>query len=118
MILIPEELFSRTFAGANSQGLKLQKVYRFYQMFQLLPGLEFCENPIHTIKCELLYFDAVLYDECTIYLDYHKWVLQNFDASFYGGGIAPFIWTIINGCFKILMLCSMVEESHHLFGLS
>ena len=39
---------------------------------------------------------------CTIYLDYHKWVLQNFDALFYGGGNAPFIWTTINGCFKIL----------------
>ena len=45
-------------------------------------GLEFCEDPVHTIKCELLFFDAVLY------------------ASFYGGGIAPFIWTTINGCLK------------------
>ena len=45
-------------------------------------GLEFCEDPVHTIKCELLYFDAVLY------------------ASFYGGGIAPFILTTINGCLK------------------
>ena len=75
-------------------------------MFQHLPGLEFCENPVYTIKCELLYFDAVLFDECTIYLDYHKGVLQNFDASFYVGGIAPFIWTIINGCFKILYVMS------------
>ena len=49
-------------------------------MFQHLPGLEFCEDPVHTIKCELLYFDAVLYDKCTIYLDYHKWVLQNLDV--------------------------------------
>ena len=49
----------------------------------------------------ILYFDAVLYDECTTYLDFHKWVLQNSDAVFYGGGIAPFIWTTINGCFKI-----------------
>ena len=64
-------------------------------------GLEFYEDSVHTIKCEL-YFDAVLYDECTIYLDFHKWVLQNLDAIFYAGEIAPFIWTIINGCFKIL----------------
>ena len=63
MILIPEELFSRTFAGANFQGLKLKKVYKFYQIFQLLPGLEFCEDPVHTIKCELLYFDNVLFDK-------------------------------------------------------
>ena len=40
--------------------------------------------------------------KCTIYLDYHKWVLQNLDDVLYGCGIAPFIWTIINGCFKIL----------------
>ena len=62
-------------------------------MFQHLPGLEFYEDSVHTIKCEL-YFDAVLYDECTIYLDFHKWVLQNLDAMFYGhtgGGMAPFI---------------------------
>ena len=71
-------------------------------MFQHLPGLEFYEDSVHTIKCEL-YFDAVLYDECTIYLDFHKWVLQNLDAMFYGGGMAPFIWTFINGCFKIWM---------------
>ena len=32
--------------------------------------------------------------------------------------IAPFIWTIINGCFKLLMLYSMVEKLHYLFGLS
>ena len=39
-------------------------------------------------------------------------------AISYGGEIAPFIWTIINGCFKIWMMCSMVEELLHLFGLS
>ena len=65
-------------------------------MFQHLPGLEFYEDSVYTIKCELLYFDAVLYDEWN----------------------APFICTFINGCFKIWILCSMVEELHHLFGLS
>ena len=78
------------------------KVNQFYQTFQHFPGLEFYEDSVHTIKCELLYFDAVLFDECTIYLDFHKWVLQNFDAIFYAGEIAPFIWTIINGYFKNL----------------
>ena len=80
-------------------------------------ALEFYEDSVHRIKCEL-YFDAVLYDECTIYLDFHKWVLQNLDAIFYAGEIAPFIWTIINGCYKSWMMCSMVEELLHLFGLS
>ena len=32
--------------------------------------------------------------------------------------IAPFIWTFINGCFKVSMLSSMMKELHHLFGLS
>ena len=99
------------------------KVYKFYQqMFKHLPGLEFCEDPVHTIKCELLYFDAVLLYMMnapfiwTIINGCFKILMLN--ALFYGGGIAPFIWTIINGCFKISMLRSMVEELHHLFGLS
>ena len=32
--------------------------------------------------------------------------------------IAPFIWTFINGCFKVSMLSSMMKELHHLVGLS
>ena len=35
---------------------------------------------IQFTQLNVIYFDAVLYDECTIYLDFHKWVLQNLDV--------------------------------------
>ena len=38
-------------------------------------------------------------------MDFHKWVLQSFDAVFYDERIAPFIWLIINGRFKFWMWC-------------
>ena len=71
----PEDLF---------QGLLLELIPKDSSIYQMF-GLEFCEDPVHTTKCEILYFDSVLY------------------ASFYGGGIAPFIWTTINGCLKFWM---------------
>ena len=58
------------------------------------------------------------YGQCFMKIQFTQINVNTNLMPLYEERIAPFIWTFINGCFKIWMLCSMVEKLLHLFGLS